>query len=149
MYYKKVICFAPHPDDETIGMGGTLLKMSKQKLINISALAKEIHLIDKKGNPLTHVIRFWESKFTQLKPIKFSGNRRYYSKKDINLLKLIYELLKKQGYTIAGAKKLLNNSSIKLDDELSSGIKKKNFQGSLKIRAHKIKLILNRIKGVD
>ena len=97
----------------------------------------------------THTLRFWEKEFKQIKPKLLSGNRRYYSEKDINLLKLIYELLKNQGYTIAGAKKLLNNSSIKLDDELSSGIKKKNFKGSLKIRAQKIKLILNRIKGLD
>ena len=57
------------------------LKISEKKLISISALAKEIRLIDKKGNPLTHVIRFWESKFSYLKPIKFSSNRRFYSKK--------------------------------------------------------------------
>ncbi len=108
----------------------------------ISEAAKEIAVN-------THTLRFWEKEFKQIKPKLLSGNRRYYSEKDINLLKLIYELLKNQGYTIAGVKKLLNSSSIKLDDELSSGIKKKNFQGSLKIRAQKIKLILNRIKGLD
>ena len=109
---------------------------------SIGEVAKEIGVN-------AHTLRFWEKEFKQIKPKLLSGNRRYYLEKDINLLKLIYELLKNQGYTIAGAKKLLNSSSIKLDDELSSGIKKKNFQGSLKIRAHKIKLILNRIKGVD
>ena len=56
---------------------------------------------------------------------------------------------KNQGYTISGAKKLLNNSSIKLDDQLVSGVQKKNFQGSLKLKAHKIKLILKRIKELD
>ena len=109
---------------------------------SIGEVAKEI-LVN------THTLRFWEKEFKQIRPKILSGKRRYYSEKDINLLKLIYELLKNQGYTIAGAKKLLNNSSIKLDDELSSGIKKKNFQGSLKIKAQKIKLILNRIKGID
>ena len=109
---------------------------------SIGEVAKEI-LVN------THTLRFWEKEFKQIRPKILSGKRRYYSEKDINLLKLIYELLKNQGYTIAGAKKLLNNSSIKLDDELSSGIKKKNFQGSLKIKAQKIKLILNRIKGLD
>ena len=102
-----------------------------------------------KGSTPTHTLRFWEKEFKQVKPKLLSGSRRYYSEQDINILKLIYELLKNQGYTISGAKKLLNNSSIKLDDYLSSGIKKKNFQGSLKIRAQKIKLILNRIKGLD
>ena len=109
---------------------------------SIGEVAKEITVN-------THTLRFWEKEFKQIKPKLLSGNRRYYLEKDINLLKLIYELLKNQGYTIAGAKKLLNSSSIKLDDELSSGIKKKNFQGSLKIKAQKIKLILNRIKGLD
>ena len=110
---------------------------------------KSIGEVAKEITTNTHTLRFWEKEFKQIKPKLLSGNRRYYSEKDINLLKLIYELLKNQGYTIAGAKKLLNNSSIKLDHELSSGIKKKNFQGSLKIRAQKIKLILNRIKGLD
>ena len=109
---------------------------------SIGEVAKEIGVN-------AHTLRFWEKEFKQIKPKLLSGNRRYYLEKDINLLKLIYELLKNQGYTIAGAKKLLNSSSIKLDDELSSGIKKKNFQGSLKIKAQKIKLILNRIKGLD
>ena len=97
---------------------------------SIGEVAKEI-LVN------THTLRFWEKEFKQIRPKILSGKRRYYSEKDINLLKLIYELLKNQGYTIAGAKKLLNNSSIKLDDELSSGIKKKNFQGSLKINGKK------------
>ena len=109
---------------------------------SIGEVAKEITIN-------THTLRFWEKEFKQIKPKLLSGNRRYYSEKDISLLKLIFELLKNQGYTIAGAKKLLNNSSIKLDDELSLGIKKKNFHSSVKIRAQKIKLILNRIKGLD
>ncbi len=96
-----------------------------------------------------HTLRFWERTFKQIKPKILFGNRRYYSQKDINILKLIYELLKNQGYTINGAKKLLNNSSIKLDDPLGSGIKKKNFKDSLKVRAQKIKLVLKRIKGEE
>ena len=109
---------------------------------SIGEVAKEIAIN-------AHTLRFWEKEFKQIKPKLLSGNRRYYSEKDINLLKLIYELLKNQGYTIAGAKKLLNNSSIKLDEELSSGIKKKNFQSSLKVRAQKIKIILKKIKRLN
>jgi len=118
-------------------------------MVKNSKMYKSIGEVAKEIAINAHTLRFWEKEFKQIKPKLLSGNRRYYSEKDINLLKLIYELLKNQGYTIAGAKKLLNNSSIKLDEELSSGIKKKNFQGSLKIRAQKIKLILNRIKGLD
>ncbi len=112
-------------------------------------LYKSIGEVAKEISVNTHTLRFWEKEFKQIKPKLLSGNRRYYSKKDVDLLKIIYELLKNQGYTIVGAKKLLNNSSIKLDDELGSGIKKKNFQGSLKLRAQRIKLILKRIKGLD
>ena len=115
---------------------------NKKTYRTIGETAKEISI-------KTHTLRFWEKEFKQIKPKILFGNRRYYSDKDINILKLIYELLKNQGYTVAGTKKLLNNSSIKLDDYLSSGIKKKNFQSSLKVRAQKIKLILKRIKGLD
>ena len=94
----------------------------------------------------THTLRFWEKEFKQLKPTLFLGKRRYYSEKDIDTLKIIFQLLKKQGYSIAGAKKLLNESSLKLDDELDSGIKRKNFQSSLKIKAQRIKIILEKIK---
>ena len=117
-------------------------------MVKNSKMYKSIGEVAKEIAINAHTLRFWEKEFKQIKPKLLSGNRRYYSEKDINLLKLIYELLKNQGYTIAGAKKLLNNSSIKLDEELSSGIKKKNFQGSLKIRAQKIKLILTCIKNV-
>ena len=92
-------------------------------------------------------MRFWEKQFRQIRPTILSGQRRYYSEKDINVLRLIYELLKNQGYTISGAKKLLNKSSIKLDAELTSGIKNSNLKSSLKIKANKIKLILERMKG--
>ena len=95
-----------------------------------------------------YVIRFWESQFKQIKPITFDGNRRYYTEKDIDILKIIYELLKKQGYTIMGAKKLLNRRSDKLDEHLDLDIKRKNFQSSLKYKAQRIKIILDKIKGL-
>jgi len=50
----------------------------------------------------THVLRFWETRFTQLKPIKRNGGRRYYRPEDIILLKRIQELLYDEGYTIKG-----------------------------------------------
>jgi len=56
-----------------------------------------------------HVLRFWESKFTQIKPMKRRGGRRYYSPKDIEILNRIHELLYKEGYTIKGAQKLLKS----------------------------------------
>ena len=70
-------------------------------------------------NP-THIIRFWESKFKQIKPKVFNGNRRYYNQEDINLLKKIKFLLKDQGMTINGVKKLLNSGRSKDLDEISN-----------------------------
>ncbi|MBR3371133.1 MAG: MerR family transcriptional regulator [Rhodobacteraceae bacterium] len=54
-----------------------------------------------------HVLRFWESKFTQVKPVKRAGGRRYYRRADIDLLAGIKELLHEQGMTIRGVQKLL------------------------------------------
>ena len=79
-----------------------------QKLLNISDLAIKIGLINKKnGSPQTHTLRFWETKFHQIKPVILSGKRRYYSKKTIATVELIKYLLKEQGLTITGVQKIL------------------------------------------
>ena len=54
-----------------------------------------------------HVLRFWETKFTQLKPMKRSGSRRYYKASDLELLTRIRDLLYRDGFTIKGAQKAL------------------------------------------
>jgi DNA-binding transcriptional MerR regulator len=54
-----------------------------------------------------HVLRFWETKFSQLKPLKRGGGRRYYRSEDIGLLHRVHTLLYKEGYTIKGAQKVL------------------------------------------
>jgi DNA-binding transcriptional MerR regulator len=59
-----------------------------------------------------HVLRFWESKFPQLKPLKRGGGRRYYRPEDITLLRKISELLYTQGYTIKGVQRLLRDGAI-------------------------------------
>ena len=58
-------------------------------------------------NVQPHVLRFWEGKFSQIKPLKRRGGRRYYSGKDIEILRRIQSLLYSEGYTIKGAQKLL------------------------------------------
>lgn len=55
-----------------------------------------------------HVLRFWETKFTQIKPLKRGGGRRYYRPEDVELLKNIHHLLYNEGYTIKGVQKLLS-----------------------------------------
>lgn len=54
-----------------------------------------------------HILRFWEGKFTQLRPVKRSGNRRYYRAEDVALIQRIDRLLNHEGYTIAGVQRLL------------------------------------------
>jgi DNA-binding transcriptional MerR regulator len=58
-----------------------------------------------------HVLRFWESKFNQIKPLKRGGGRRYYRPEDLQLLKRIRDLLYKDGYTIRGVQKLLREQT--------------------------------------
>jgi len=58
-----------------------------------------------------HVLRYWEQEFTQLKPVKRSGNRRYYQHHEVLLIRRIRELLYGQGFTISGARNRLEGSS--------------------------------------
>jgi DNA-binding transcriptional MerR regulator len=60
-----------------------------------------------------HVLRFWESKFSQIRPLKRGGGRRYYRPEDIALLKRIHHLLYTEGYTIKGVQKLLRDQGKK------------------------------------
>lgn len=62
-----------------------------------------------------HVLRFWESKFSQVKPLKRGGGRRYYRPEDIELLRTIRALLYRDGYTIKGVQKLLRDGAIPAD----------------------------------
>lgn len=60
-----------------------------------------------------HVLRFWETKFSQVRPLKRGGGRRYYRPQDIALLRRIQTLLYAEGYTIRGVQKLLRDSGVK------------------------------------
>jgi DNA-binding transcriptional MerR regulator len=57
-----------------------------------------------------HVLRYWEQEFTQLKPVKRRGNRRYYQHHEVLLIRRIRELLYEQGFTISGARNRLDDS---------------------------------------
>ncbi len=70
---------------------------------------KTISEVSKQIDVPSHVLRFWETKFVQVKPIKRSGGRRYYRPEDIDVLIQIRTLLYKEGYTIKGAKKALKS----------------------------------------
>jgi DNA-binding transcriptional MerR regulator len=58
-----------------------------------------------------HVLRYWEQEFPQLKPVKRRGNRRYYQRQDVLLIRQIRELLYEQGFTIGGARQQLDNDN--------------------------------------
>ena len=123
------------------------MENNNQSYKTIREAAQEIGLINKKSKKInTHTLRFWEKHFTQIRPKILSGNRRYYSEKDINYLKLIHSLLKNKGLTINGAKKALRDPSLKLDGTLFSSVNNKNLKHSVKLRAEKIKRIIKKIK---
>lgn len=68
-----------------------------------------------------HVLRFWETRFNQIKPMKRGGGRRYYRPDDVDLLKGIRQLLYDQGYTIKGVQKLLKQNGSKFAIAIGSG----------------------------
>ena len=68
-----------------------------------------------------HVLRFWESKFPQLKPLKRGGGRRYYRPEDILLLRRIRQCLYQEGYTIRGVQKLLGGVAGAVDNGVAAG----------------------------
>jgi len=79
----------------------------------------------------THTLRFWETQFSQLKPKIFNNNRRYYDPSSVEILKFIKFLLKKEGMTIQGVKKHLNQNKSNLDDSLFTSIRAKYFKNKL------------------
>ena len=115
---------------------------------SIGEVAKILGLIDeKKGRLNTHTIRFWEKKFKQIKPKLFNSNRRYYDQNSIDILKKIKFLLKDEGMTIEGVKKMLNkNKSLKLDDHSNKPINTQN--NNLKIKLNKISKIITELKDL-
>ena len=100
---------------------------------SIGEVAKILDLVNiKKGTLNTHTIRFWEKEFKQIKPKILNNNRRYYDNKNIELLKKIKFLLKDQGMTINGVRKILNNREpLKLDENQNASIKATNLKNKL------------------
>lgn len=76
-----------------------------------------------------HVLRYWEQEFTQLKPVKRRGNRRYYQHHEVLLVRRIRELLYSQGFTISGARSRLDDS---FADEAPSTVAPLNLRAELK-----------------
>ena len=104
---------------------------------SIGEVGKILGLNSKKRRSVpNHTIRFWEKEFKQIRPMIFNNNRRYYDLENIELLKKVQFLLKEQGMTINGVKKILNNKkTLKLDEISNHSIKATNLRNKLnKIR---------------
>ena len=119
----------------------------------IGEITKELGLIDKKtGHLQTHTLRYWETQFNQIKPIIRAGKRRYYSKKNLQIIKLIKFLLKEKGLTINGVKKILKNSDIHtLDDNMNLGVYRSGLQNTnnIKDKIKKISKIVKELKNLS
>jgi DNA-binding transcriptional MerR regulator len=113
----------------------------------IGEVAKILNLkSNKKGELPTHIIRFWETQFKQIKPKILNSNRRYYDENCINLLKKVKFLLKEQGMTINGVKKVLNGQqSLELDEMVNNSIKADNLRNKL-VKISKIVKNLKELK---
>ena len=116
----------------------------------IGEVTKELGLIDKKtGHLQTHTLRYWETQFKQIRPLIRAGKRRYYSKQNFQIIKLIKFLLKEKGLTINGVKRILSNPEItSLDDDINLGVYKPNFKNTkiIKEKVKKISKIISELK---
>ena len=119
----------------------------------IGEVTKMLGLIDKKtGHLQTHTLRYWETQFKQIRPLISAGKRRYYSKRNFQIIKLIKFLLKEKGLTINGVKKILNNPKINsLDDNMNLGVYKPDLRNTkiIKNKVKKISKIIKELKNLS
>ncbi len=115
------------------------------KLINISNLSKLLDLVNEENKPKNHILRFWEKKFKQIRP-KILNGRRYYSKKQMDLIKLIKFLLKDKGLTIKGVKNVLKSNINSLDDYDLYSLKADYFKQNIKSRSKSILVKIKKLK---
>ena len=125
------------------------MKKSKDAYKSIGEVAKILDLVNKKNGSLnTHTIRFWEKEFKSIKPRILAGRRRYYDNSTIEALKKIKFLLKNQGMTIKGVKKVLSESTSFNLDDLSNKSINMNNNLVLKKKISKISKLIKDIKGL-
>tara|TARA_B100000214_G_scaffold21338_1_gene14243 strand:- start:235 stop:615 length:381 start_codon:yes stop_codon:yes gene_type:complete len=117
------------------------------KLIKISELSKMLNLVDPMTKkPLNHILRYWEREFKEIKPKKIN-NIRYYSSKQVEIIKMIKFLLKSKGMTILGVKNLLNTNINKLDDHKGHSLKADYYKNILKLKSKTLVEKINKIKN--
>ena len=118
----------------------------------IGEVAKALGLVNKEtGHLQTHTIRYWETQFKQIRPNIRAGKRRYYSVKDLKIIRYIKFLLKEKGLTISGVKKMLNDTeSHHLDDYINLSVYKPGIKTTDVIREKikNISKIINELKNL-
>ena len=121
------------------------MKKTAEAYKTIGEVVKILDIKSKNSNTLApHTIRFWEKEFKQIKPKILNGNRRYYNNETINIIKKVKYLLKDQGMTINGVKKVLNlNQSLKLDELSYNSI---NANINIKQKLINISKLIKKIK---
>ena len=96
-----------------------------------------------------HVLRYWEQEFTQLKPVKRRGNRRYYQHHEVLLIRRIRELLYEEGFTISGARNRLDNSRTEPDEKPEPSLPEVKPAGGVDLAAIKreLRAVLDQLQG--
>ena len=118
----------------------------------IGEVAKELDLVNKNtGHLQTYTIRYWETQFKQIRPNIRAGKRRYYSIKNIKIIKYIKFLLKVKGLTISGVKKMLNDTeSHSLNHSANLSVYKSDLKTTkvIKEKIENISKIIKEIKNL-
>ncbi len=104
---------------------------SAEAFRTISEVAKELDIPQ-------HVLRFWESKFSQVKPLKRGGGRRYYRPEDVALLRNIRTLLYNEGYTIKGVQKLLREGQVSREEAVVGSVESGRLSDDQRRELHAI-----------
>tara|TARA_B100001564_G_C20240132_1_gene490129 strand:+ start:166 stop:546 length:381 start_codon:yes stop_codon:yes gene_type:complete len=117
------------------------------KLISISELSKMLNLVDPKTKkPLNHVLRYWEKEFSSIRPKKIN-NRRYYTVKQVEIIKMVKFLLKNKGMTILGVKNILNMNINKLDGDNDHSLNTEYYKNLLKTKSKAVLKKINKLKN--
>ena len=116
-----------------------------KKLLNITELSKQLDLVDPNTKrPLNHILRYWEKEFKEIRPKKIN-NRRYYSLRQVEIIKKIKFLLKIKGMTVLGVKKYINSRAKKLDEYYPNSLEANYYKNNIKTKS---KLILEKIRKI-
>ena len=117
------------------------------KLLSITEVSRLLKLIDPiTKKPSNHILRYWEKEFSQIKPKKIN-NRRYYSAKQVEIIKMIKFLLRNKGMTILGVKNLLNLNINKLDGNYNHSLKADYYKNFLKTKSRSVLKKINKLKN--